>query len=125
KASLRKRDSLNASLSPWNPISRCEILTPGAIGGHQVLTDAALWRAGQQGPALLEVVLEMRSLPMRLQRRLVPVDLVEIKTVRIVLVLDHGEAKTTRLVLFRIPAVVTGDLQKFFYGLRVFLFGHM
>src|SRR4030095_9262889 len=110
---------------PWNPLSRCEILTPGAIGRYQVLTDAAFGRAGQQGPALLEVVLEMRSLPMRLQRRLVPVDLVEIKTVRILLVLDHVEAQAARLVLLRMLRVVTDNLQEFLHVLGFYLNGHM
>src|SRR5262245_6094412 len=108
-----------------NLVVTCEILAPCAIGGYQILTDAALGRVGQQGPALFKVVLEMRRLPVSLQGGLVSVDLVEIETVLIVLVLDYVEAQAARLVLLRMLGVVTDDFQEFLHVFRFYLDGHM
>ncbi len=47
---------------------------------------------------------------MRLQRRLVPVDLVEIKTVRVVPVLDHVEAQAAGLIVLGMLRVVAGEV---------------
>src|SRR3990167_3351508 len=101
------------------------ILTPGGVGGHQVLAEAALGRGGQPALALLEVELEVARLPVRRQRRLVAVDLVEIEKVRVVPVLDHVEAQAAGLVLLRMLRIVADDFQELRDVLGFYLDSHV
>ncbi len=101
------------------------MLTPGGVGRHQVFAEAALGRGGQPGLALLEVELEVGGLPVRLQRRLVPVDLVEIETVRVVTVLDHVEAQAAGLGLLLMLRVVANDFQELRDVLGLYLDSHV
>jgi len=66
--------------------------TPSRVGWDQVLAEAAFWRSREPGLAFLGVQFEVRRLPMRLKRCLVPVYLVKVETVRVVPILNYIKA---------------------------------
>src|SRR5215831_9745481 len=85
---------------------------PRVVCRHQVFPQMALWRRGQPGLGLLEVEPKVRRPAMRVERRLVPVDFVEVEAVRIAAVLADVEAQTPRLILLRMFGVVARDLEE-------------
>ena len=75
-------------------------LTPSRIVRDQIISKTALRRSSKPGLGLFEVILEVRRFAVRCKSGFIAVDLVEIKPVWIVTVLENVEAQAAGLVLF-------------------------